>query len=102
LTWQEQGISNSQWYTGGITPESHDVINNTNPVLYHRPYNNFNITQPWSAFTNNSLKYYNSTDKSRVSHVAFPNDIHNIGNFTQWMQEVRLWLVINGYKVVIP
>ena len=82
LTWQEQGISNSQWYTGGITPESHDVINNTNPVLYHRPYNNFNITQPWSAFTNNSLKYYNSTDKSRVSHVAFPNDIHNIGDFT--------------------
>jgi len=84
LPWQEPGISNSLWYGGGTTPESHDVINNNNPILFHKPYNNFNIpTSSWTAFTNNSLKYYNSTDKSRVNHVAFPGDSKNIGNFTQ-------------------
>jgi uncharacterized delta-60 repeat protein len=85
LGWQEPGISNSQWYGGGTTPESHDVINNSNPFLYHRPFNTFTITSAsWTAFTNNSLKYYNSTDRSRTSHVAFNNDVYNIGNFTSF------------------
>lgn len=72
------------WHNDTLTPESHDIINNTNTKLYHEPYG-FNVDLSlFSAFTNNSPHYYNSTDKSRVNIKAYntdPNPI-NLGFFT--------------------
>jgi uncharacterized delta-60 repeat protein len=88
--WQAPGVTNSQWWNDSNTPESHNVINNRNPKLFFRPYcspgpsGNLAIfpQASWSAFTNNSIKYYNSTDKSQANHVAYNNDAKNITSFT--------------------
>ena len=82
-SWQEPTINNSLWYDSPITPESHDIINNNNDSLYHIPYNNFNIPSvKWTAYTNNSIKYYTSTDKSRQNHTAYNGDSRTISSFT--------------------
>ena len=81
--WDIPGVNVNTWRDSHFTPESHDVINNINPRLYHRPYNNFLIPQnSWTAFTNNAVKYYTSTDKSRRTHKAYNNDNLALENFT--------------------
>ena len=70
------------WYNNQLTPESHDVSNNLNNYLYHEPFGFTVDSNMFSAFTNNSPHYYNSTDKSRLSHEAYPGDNHNLGQIT--------------------
>jgi uncharacterized delta-60 repeat protein len=82
-TWSIPGVNQATWRQDHRTPVSHDIEFNTDPRLYHSTFNSFNIpSAKWSAFTNNSVKYYTSTDKSRVNHIAFPNDQFNIGSFS--------------------
>lgn len=70
------------WHNSLLTPEWHDVANNTNTKLYHEPFG-FNVdTSLFTAFTNNSPHYYNSTDKSRSNHVAYNGDITTLGLIT--------------------
>ena len=81
-TWSIPGVIPATWRDNHKTPESLDVINNKNPKIYHKPFNDFNIQTPWTAFTNNSVKYYTSTDKSRANHIAFPGDQFDISKFS--------------------
>jgi hypothetical protein len=81
-TWSIPGVTPATWRDNHKTPESLDVINNKNPKIYHKPFNDFNIQTPWTAFTNNSVKYYTSTDKSRANHIAFPGDQFDISKFS--------------------
>jgi len=82
-TWAIPGVTSNVWKDSHFTPESHDVINNKNPVLYHKTYNDFLIPQnSWTAFTNNAVKYYTSTDKSRRTHKAYNGDQWALENFT--------------------
>ena len=81
-TWSIPGVTPTTWRDTHRTPESLDVINNKNPKIYHKPFNDFTIQSPWTAFTNNSVKYYTSTDKSRVTHKAFNDDQFTIGDFS--------------------
>jgi hypothetical protein len=74
-------ISNNSWRNDYITPESHQVTNNLNTVLYHEPYS-FVIQTPFSSFTNNIVKYYNSTDKSRLNSLAWVGDSFDLSQFT--------------------
>jgi hypothetical protein len=80
-SWNIPGITPSVWRTNHMTPESHDIINNNNPFLYKKSFSNF-IPTNWSAFTNNSVKYYTSTDKSRLNFKAFNDDQYSLGDFT--------------------
>jgi hypothetical protein len=74
--------NNSDWFeNNGFTPQTHDVINNQGDFLYRRSFSDFTPSN-WTAFTNNSVKYYTSTDKSRRLHYAFNGDSFNISNFT--------------------
>jgi hypothetical protein len=71
------------WYNTQVTPQTHSVTtNDTASNLYHKPYN-FEVTaNDFTGFTNNSPHYYNSTDKTQNTFVAFPNDTLNLGYFT--------------------
>jgi hypothetical protein len=67
------------WYNSNQSPESHLVTNNTNVSLYHQPFG-FNVdTTQFSSFTNNNPYYYNSTDKSTTSSVAYYGDLYTLG-----------------------
>ena len=78
----QPNTGSGNWYNNLLTPESHDVSNNTNTKLYHEPFG-FNVdTSAFTAFTNNSPHYYNSTDKSRAGHVAYNGDIRTLGQIT--------------------
>ena len=81
-TWAIPGVTVSTWRNSHITPESLDVVNNKNNKIYHKPFNNFNIQSTWTAFTNNSVKYYTSTDKSRATHRAYSGDQYTIADFS--------------------
>ena len=81
-TWAIPGVTVSTWRNSHITPESLDVVNNKNNKIYHKPFNNFNIQSTWTAFTNNSVKYYTSTDKSRATHRAYDGDQYTIADFS--------------------
>jgi uncharacterized delta-60 repeat protein len=82
-TWSKPGVSTNTWRQDHRTPISHDIVNNNNPKLYHKTFNNFTIpTNSWTAFTNNSVKYYTSTDKSRVTHKAYETDTRTLGDFS--------------------
>ena len=81
-TWAIPGVTVATWRNNHITPESLDVVNNKNNKIYHKPFNNFNIQSTWTAFTNNSVKYYTSTDKSRATHRAYNNDQYTIDDFS--------------------
>ena len=71
------------WHTSYITPQTHRVNDNTNTSLYHQPYGFTVDSTKFSSFTNNSLYYYNSTDKSQASSFRGYNfDINNLGFFT--------------------
>jgi len=71
------------WYTSYVTPETHKVNDNTNTSLYHQPYGFTVDNTKFSSFTNNSLYYYNSTDKSQaISFKAFNFDVRNLAYFT--------------------
>ena len=78
----QPNTGSGNWYNNLLTPESHDVSNNTNTKLYHEPFG-FNVdTSAFTAFTNNSPHYYNSTDKSRSNHVAYNGDIRTLGQIS--------------------
>ena len=81
-TWSIPGVTPTTWRDSHRTPESLDVINNKNPKIYHKPFNDFTIQSPWTAFTNNAVKYYTSTDKSRLNHKAFSGDQFDISYFS--------------------
>jgi len=74
--------SNILWRNDYKTPETHQITSNNNNVLYHKAYSFTPDINAFSAFTNNIPYYYNSTDKSRATHTAFPNDILNLSQFT--------------------
>jgi hypothetical protein len=74
--------SNSSWRTDYKTPESHQVSNNNNAVLYHNAYSFTPNQNQFTAFTNNTPYYYNSTDKSRANTLAYSNDIYSLSQFT--------------------
>ena len=80
--WAIPGVTPTTWRSSHRTPESLDVVNNKNYKIYHKPFNNFTIQTPWTAFTNNSVKYYTSTDKSRATHRAYDDDQFAITDFT--------------------
>ena len=70
------------WYNSYVTPQTHNVTNNTNTSLYHQPYGFTVDSTKFTAFTNNAAYYYNSTDKSQITHKAFNGDSYNLGYFT--------------------
>lgn len=81
--WAIPGVSVNTWRDSHFTPESHDILNNRDPYLYHKTFNNFTIpSSSWTAFTNNSVKYYTSTDKSRSLVKAFPDDTKTLNDFS--------------------
>jgi uncharacterized delta-60 repeat protein len=93
--WQVPGVTQSTWVNDAHTPESHLVINNQNPRLFHYSYSSPTVPvgqlgqvtytplfQSFTAFTNNSLKYYSSLDKSESSFVSYNGDSYNVSNFT--------------------
>ncbi len=71
-------FSPQNWWTNYMTPESHNIVNNTNVSLYHEPFGFSADSSQFSAFTNNSPKYYNSSDKSTSSFKVFNNDDDDI------------------------
>ena len=94
-TWQVPGVTNQTWRNNNLTPESHLVINNSNPRLFHFPFcspvisipilnqtNYIPIFTNFTAFTNNSLKYYSSLDKSESAFVSYNGDSFNVSSFT--------------------
>ena len=74
--------TNNLWRNDYKTPESHQVVNNNNNALYHRPYSFTPDVNSYTAFTNNIPHYYNSTDKSRSTYLAFSNDTYSLSQFT--------------------
>lgn len=79
---------NYQPYVGTdpyFTPQSHDVINNASLNLFRETFCNFNPNN-FTAFTNNSVKFYTSTDTTRKQHKAFDDDSLDLGYFTQGNQ----------------
>jgi hypothetical protein len=71
------------WHSSYITPETHKITDNTNTSLYHQPYGFTVDNTKFSSFTNNSLYYYNSTDKSQaISFKPFPFDTKSLGFYT--------------------
>ena len=70
------------WYNSYVTPQTHNVTNNTNTSLYHQPYGFTVDSTKFTAFTNNSAYYYVSTDKSQITHTAFNGDSYNLGYYT--------------------
>lgn len=84
--WQIPNITVNTWRNDKWTPESHLVINNSNQRLFHRPFCSLQsqslFLNNFSAFTNNSLKYYSSLDKSLSTFYSFAGDGYNVGNFT--------------------
>ncbi len=87
--WQVPGVTPSTWAYDVHTPESHYVINNRNIRLFHPSFsspvsglNTLPLFQSFSAFTNNSLKYYSSLDKSQSGFVSYPGDNRNVASFT--------------------
>ncbi len=97
----QDNSGSGSWHNNTLTPESHEVTNNTNQKLYHQPYG-FNVdTTKFTAFTNNSPHYYNSTDKSRIGHYAYNGDIRNLGQLTNngiSTDNDRLWFQHQDYK----
>ena len=98
--WSIPGVNPTIWRDTYQTPESLDVINNKNPKIYHKPFNDFTIQSPWTAFTNNSVKYYTSTDKSRVNHKAFSDDQLTIGAFSNGTYCPVSFTYTNGYSTL--
>ena len=99
--WAIPGVSPTTWRSSYRTPESLDVVNNKNYKIYHKPFNNFTIQTPWTAFTNNSVKYYTSTDKSRVTHRAYDDDQFAISDFTNNGTYCPVsYLGTNGYSTL--
>ena len=74
--------TNATWRTDYKTPESQEVINNNNQNLYHKSYSFTPDQTKFTAFTNNIVKYYNSTDKSRANAKAYSNDSATLSSFT--------------------
>jgi hypothetical protein len=70
------------WYNSYVTPQTHNVTNNTNTSLYHQPYGFTVDSTKFTAFTNNSAYFYVSTDKSQITHTAFNGDSYNLGYYT--------------------
>lgn len=70
------------WYGDYKTPETHNVTSNSNVSLYHEPYGFTVDSNSFTAFTNNSIHYYNSTDKSQLNYKAFNSDSFGLGHFT--------------------
>jgi hypothetical protein len=70
------------WYSTYKTPQTHNVTGNTNTSLYHEPFGFTVDSTLFTAFTNNSIHYYSSTDKSQINFKAFNTDIYGLGNFT--------------------
>ena len=75
---------NPLWRYDQYTPESHNIDNNTNLSLYHRPFGGFLVD--FSAFTSNNPHYYNSTDKSQANFKAYSDngctELTTLGNYT--------------------
>ena len=70
------------WYSNYKTPQTHNVTGNTNTSLYHEPFGFTVDNTLFTAFTNNSIHYYNSTDKSQNTFKAFNTDQYDLSNFT--------------------
>ena len=99
--WAIPGVTPTTWRSSHRTPESLDVVNNKNYKIYHKPFNNFTIQTPWTAFTNNSVKYYTSTDKSRATHRAYDDDQFAISDFTNNGTYCPVsYLGTNGYSTL--
>ena len=77
------GSNQNNWWTSYKTPESHIITtnDNNNAALYHKPYGFSADSGLFSAFTNNSSKNYNSTDRSTLTFKSFSVDI-NISHHT--------------------
>ena len=87
--WQVPGVTTSTWANDVHTPESHYVINNKNFRLFHAPFcsptsglNSLPLFNSFTAFTNNSVKYYSSLDKSEFGFVSYNGDIRSVASFT--------------------
>ena len=74
-------LSNN-WFNDYKTPETHRVNGNTNVSLYHEPFGFTVDSSQFTAFTNNSIHYYNSTDKSQLNFKAFNTDGYTLSHFT--------------------
>jgi hypothetical protein len=75
-------IANATWRNDYKTPQSQAVIDNNLSSLFHRSYSFTPSQTMFSAFTNNIVKYYNSTDKSRSGSKAYSDDTSTLGSFT--------------------
>jgi hypothetical protein len=71
------------WFNDQKTPQTHNITtNNLQSNLYNEPFG-FNVNQTmFSAFTNNSPHYYNSTDKTQSTFKAYNTDTFTLGVFT--------------------
>ena len=82
------GSNQNNWWTSYKTPESHIITtnDNNNAALYHKPYGFSADSGLFSAFTNNSSKNYNSTDKSTLTFKSFGDDNFNISHHTDTVE----------------
>jgi hypothetical protein len=78
----QQNSGSGAWFNDYKTPESHLVSNNTNASLYHPPFGFTPDSTLFSAFTNNSPYFYNSTDKSQQTFKAYSSDAVTLSYFT--------------------
>jgi hypothetical protein len=78
----QKNSGSGAWFNNYITPESHSVSNNNNATLYHPPFGFTPDSTLFTAFTNNSPYYYNSTDKSQSSFKSYNSDAVDLGYFT--------------------
>jgi hypothetical protein len=76
------------WYSSYVTPQTHKVTDNTTTSpynganLYFEPYGFTVDPTQFTSFTNNSVYYYNSTDKSQTTHKSFNGDSYNLGHYS--------------------
>ncbi len=75
-------LNNSTWRNDYKTPESHQVTDNLNVSLFHKSFSFTPDQNAFSSFTNNVVKYYNSTDKSRANSKAYSDDVSTLSQFT--------------------
>jgi len=92
------------WFSDYKTPQSHITTSNNNnevtPVLYHEPFGFDVDPNLFTAFTNNSSYFYNSTDRSVLSFVAEQNDNFNLGSYVT-AQNMFSQITTNGGTNVI-
>lgn len=67
----QPNTGSGNWYQDYKSPESHNVLNNTNVSLFHPSYTFTPDSSQFSSFTTTQLTTYSSLDKSTSSFIPF-------------------------------